>query len=411
MPDERFEGGTAPHRIEWAPEPSEGVAPTDPAWNAFSDNVVTSWDGEPDAGTEAQRGVGSPDARGFFNGPETHEFDFVYHMQQWFVDGSGNTLDPSYDAIQRSASNAIAATHTVVSREAHVNGGADGGGRRIYKVGKGGHPAAVEVPFELEDGLPIENTLSYQFEKFREYHIDQPSSGTLLVVTSTSANDTTQSVTIENEGGSTAETVTLSGTSLVSTSSSFGDIDAVELSAETEGDVEVAINTGTSSSPAKGAVLMTIDGQNSYEQSEGDLGVPALGAGSHAGSIGSSYVVFNDDTISKNFGAGIVELTSGSFSVDQGIDDNARDGTPTKNIHATDRTIALTLSVAGEKVTVDNAMEHLRGDEGNVVWTADEGSITFQTARPMSPGTVADETSQAKQIVDVEYECTGISVS
>lgn len=413
MSAERYEGGTAPHRFEWVAETERGVTPSDPAWNPLSGNIETAWDGEPDAGTEGRRGIGSPDPVGFFNGSETHEFDFVYDLNQWFVDANGNTLDPSNDAIQRASDNAIAATHTVVSREAHHTGGADGGGRRIYKVGKGGHPGSVEVPFELEDGLPIAVTMSYQFEKYREYSISQPSADTLLVVESTSANDDTQTLTIEDEGAATSEAVALNGTTLVSTSATFADIDAAALDAETEGDVIVSVNSGTATSPAKGTELLTISGQNSYEQGEGDLGVPTLGAGSHAAALDpdADAIVFNDDTISKQSGEGIVELTSGSFSADQGLDTNARSETPRLNIHATDRTITITLSLAGEKVTVDTVKEHLQGVESDIVWTADEGSVTFNTGRIMSPGTVADETSTAKQIQDVEFEAMGVTIT
>lgn len=410
---ERYQGGTAPRRIEWIAETEEGVTPADPAWNPMSGNVETSFDGEPDAGTEARRGLGTVDPVGFFNGPETHEFDFVYDLNQWFVDGAGATVDPSNDAIQPAADNSLAATHTVVEREWHADGGADGGGRRLYVVGKGGHPASVEVPLEVEDGLPVAVTLSYQFEKVRLYDVSQPAAETELVVESTDADDTAQDVTIEDEGAGKTDTVTLTGTSIQSTSATFTNIDAIELSAETEGDVIVSINDGTSTSPVKGTELATIAGQNSYEQGEGDLGIPTLGAGSHAAALDpkADAIVFNDDTLTKQSGHGFTEITSSSFTVDLGIESNARDGTPRQNIHMVSRTTTLSASLAGEKVSYDLSSEHLQGVESDAIWTADEGTVTFQTGRIMSSGSIESAAENAKKIQDAEIECLGIGIT
>src|SRR6056297_706976 len=159
---ERYQAGVTPTRTEWIQETTEGEINSDPEWNIYSDNMTSLWDWEPDANTQTQRGVGEINPQGFFNGSETHDATFEYDLQQWYVDGSDNTVDAGGDFLTPSADNDVRATHSVVSRSEHNSGGSDDAGRRIYTVGKGGYPSSITVPFQTEDGSPISQTVEYQ---------------------------------------------------------------------------------------------------------------------------------------------------------------------------------------------------------------------------------------------------------
>jgi len=404
---EPYQAGVRPTRTEWVVESTEGTTPDDPEWLLFSDNMTNLWSWEPDANTQRQDAVGEITAQGFFNGTETHEAEFEYDLQQWYIDGSSNRQDAGYDFLEPDSDNSLRATHSVVSREEHASGGTAGGGRRIYTVGKGGHPDTLTTPFENEDGSPISQTAAYQFEKIRQYSVSQPSSSTTVWVQSTSSNDTSQSVEIENEGAGTTESVSLNGTTAVESVSSFGDIDVVELSAETEGDVEVydADPSGSAN------LLVTIKGQNAYPAGEGDLGIPALGSGSHASALGSSYIRFLGDSLSIPNIDGELEIISGEMTVETGLEDNPKTGTASRNIHAAQWTYTITATLAGEKVSVEQTTNYLTENTGTITWTADEGSIDFESAFIQSPGEVSKEAGNGKAQFDNEFEAETISVS
>lgn len=401
MADERYEGGTAPLRTEFVRESTVGEAPADPEFEPFSDNIPTHWGWEPDNNMSALRGAGDIDPVGFFAGPETHEASFTYHLQRWFVDGSGNAQDAAADAMLRADDNSYNNTHTVTTREVHTRGGSDGAGRRIYVVGKGGYPASVTVPFVTEDGEPVAITLSYQFEKVRVYDISQPSSSTTLDVQNTGTSSV--DVTIEDEGAATTETTTVSGGSTDTTTETFADIDAIDLSAAIDGDIVVSDGSGTT--------FATINGADSYDVAEGDQGIPALGSGSHAGTVGSSYVIFNDDTLDFDGTAIAPELVSGELSVDNGLEASSRDQTQRMAMAMGDRTVTVDASVFGPNVSKNQIQGYLQTDSNKIVWTADEGTVEVPTATRMSGGTVEKEAGTPIGVKDVEFQGTGVSLS
>lgn len=395
------QAGIRPARIEWIQETTEGVTPSDPSWNIFSDNVISAWDWEPDANTTRLDGTGSDVAEGFFNGAETHEASFSYSLQQWYVDGSDNTVDAGGDFLRSAEDNSLNATHTVVSRSIQSSGGADGAGRRIYTVGKGGHPDSLTAPFETEDGSPIEQELTYQFEKVRQYEISQPSSSTTLDVTNNGTAEVT--VTIENEGATTSEDLTVPAGATETTLETYGDIDAIELDTDVDGDVVVTDGTGTT--------LATIKGSQAYPADEGDLGVPALGSGSHASALGSSYIRFIDDTLSIPNIDSDSEIISGEMSVDTGLEDNTKTGSARRNIHKTNFTFEVTATLAGPKISVDQTLNYLTESTGTITWTADEGSIDFNDAFIQSPGSYTKESDNGKLQMDNTFEAETITLS
>jgi len=396
-----FQKGNIPTRTEWIQEDTEGSVPENPEWNLYSDNMTSLWDWEPDANTQTQRGVGEVNPQGFFNGAETHDSSFEYDLQQWYVDGSDNTVDAGGDFLRPGADNGVRKTHAVVSRGDYSTGGTDDAGRRVYTVGKGGHPGSITVPFETEDGGPISQSLEYQFEKIRQYVIDQPASDTTLDITNNGS--TSVDVTVESEDGATQETNTVAAGATVTTTATFADIDAVELSTDVDGSVVVTDGAGTT--------FITIDGTDAYPAGEGDLGVPALGSGSHASAIGTDYVRFLDDTLSVPNAPSDYEIVSGELTVDTGLADNTKTGSASRNIHAEAFEYTFTASLAGPKISIQQTQEYLQEQVGTITWTAQEGSIAGNNAFLQSPGSYTKEVENGKEIYDNEWMAESLTVS
>jgi hypothetical protein len=397
-----YQRGTSPYRLEGIVETTVGQTPSDPSWDLFSDNVVSAFDWEPDANTNRQDSVGEITAQGFFNGAETHEASFEYHLQNWYTDGSGNRNEAGYDFLEPASDNDVRATHSVVGRSDVSSGGTDGAGRRIYTVAKGGHPSSMTVPFETEDGTPINQSLEYQFEKIRQYDISQPSSSTTLDITNNGSSSV--DVSIENEGASTEETNTVGSGATVTTTDSFGDIDAVELSTDVDGSVDVTDGSGTT--------FVSINGSDSYPTGEGDLGVPTLGSGSHASAIGSSYIRFIDDDLTVPNVGSDYEVISGEMSVDTGLNAEPRAGDGLYNIHAEEWSYTVTASLAGPKMSIDQTQNYLTESTGTLTWDESSGeSIDFNNSFIQSPGTYTKEANQGKMIFDNEWTAETITVS
>jgi hypothetical protein len=394
------EAGVRPQRIEYVRETTRGETPADPAWNLYSDHVVNWWDWEPDANREAVQPAGDVDPDFTEPGSETHEATISYWLNTWFVDGSGNAQDAAADAMLVSDDNSVNNTHSVVSRMDVASGGADSAGYRVYHVGKGGVPTEVTVPFEVDDGSPVQPELSYQFEKFRTYRIDQPSSSTTVDVTNNGTSSV--DVTIEDEGAATTDTVTVSGGATVTSTESFGDIDAIELSTDVDGTVVVTDGSGTT--------FATIYGNDEYT-GEGDLGVPTLGGGSHDSAFNSGFVIFNDDTYDFDGTEIADEIVSGELNVSLEVEDNEIVGSTRRNIHITGRRAMWTATIAGEAESVDQTYEYLVGNSTTVKWTADEGSITGNNAEWMSPGSSGFEAGSGKNTRDIELQSQGVTIS
>jgi len=394
------ESGNRPQRIEFVREDSRGVTPSDPDWNTYSDHIINWWDWEPDANKNDEQPAGAMDPDFTQPGSETHEATISYWLQQWLVDGSGNAQDAAADAMLLSDDNDFNNTHSVVSRMEVASGGADDAGYRVYHVGKGGAPTEVTLPFEVDEGTPVAPELSYQFEKFRTYRIDQPSSSTTLEVTNNGS--TSVDVTIEDEGASTTETISVSSGSTATTTGEFGDIDAVELSTDVDGTVEVGDGSGTT--------FVTIHGSDEYT-TEGDLGVPALGAGSHASQIGSDYVVFNDDSYGFSTDDIAAEIISGELVVSLEVEDNGVVGTSRRNIYPTGRRATWAATVAGASESVDHVVDYLTGASFDIEWTADEGTVTGPSAEHFSAGTSDFETGSGKHERELEFQSKGVQIS
>jgi hypothetical protein len=280
--------------------------------------------------------------------------------------------------------------------------GADGAGYRVFHVGKGGVPTEVTIPFEVDDGSPVQPELSYQFEKFRVYRIDQPSASTTLDVEN--KGTTSVDVTIEDEGAATTTTITVAGGATETTTETFGDIDAVELSTDTDGDVVVSDGSGTT--------FVTIQGSDSYT-TEGDLGVPALGSGSHAtATTDPDYIIFNDDQYDYDGTPIADEIISGELNVSLEVEDNEKVATARRNIHITGRRTTWTATVASESGSADFTVDYLTNVVfNNIAWTADEGSVKGPNAELFSPGTSDFEPSNGKHERSLEWQSEGVTIN
>lgn len=389
------EGGIRPTRVEYVQESTRGTTPSNPSWLKFSGNVRSWFDGAPDANKTEQRGAGNVDPNDYFTGAETHEFSFVYDLQNWISSDAAN------DGIQRDSDNRLKNTHSVVAREEHASGGAANGGRRLFTVGKGGRIAEVVLPFETEEGQPIQTELTYQFEKVRTYDVSQPSSSTTVTVGSSNSNDS-GTVTIESEGGSTSEDVSITADGSSTSSCSFADLDAIELDSEQPGDIVVTNGSGST--------LVTLNGQNSYDTGEGDLGIPALGTGSHS-SISGSFEVFNDDTLDYS-GTAIADVVhSAEARIQNDLQDPTRKETPKRVIDAANRTVEVDVTLSGPDETDQQTVDYLTDTENTIKWTGDGGNLQFDNAHIWDTANIGKETGEARLPLDVTFRSKGITVN
>jgi hypothetical protein len=416
------EGGLLNHRVEFVRENQIGVTPTDPAWELFSDVMINIWNWQPDASVEPQRGIGHVDPQDFFSGPEEHEVSFQYHMQKWFVDENGEPNDALYDFFFRDDNGNFNATHTVVGRETHTSGGTAGAGFRTFTVGTGGYPSEAEAEADASESMPLPPEITYQFERVRSYVVNQPAAATTLTVASTDAADTTQSVTIEDEGAATSETVTLNGTTAVATTAEYGDIDAISLDTDAVGDVVVSVNGGDGTTPTEGTTLAEIPGRDTNSpagatQLDGGLGVPALGAGSHPGQVQPrgqrTWQHFRGDRIERVANAPIgPRINSATLSVDNNVDSNERQKSTAMALDRGVRDATLEASIAGPKAASQAIMDHLQTVGGDVEWEFSSGNVLrFPAAVVTEPGELAPESSQVALYVDCTYQGVGIEAT
>lgn len=414
------EGGLLDHRCHVAREDSQnrGQPPAAGQWRLFSDNMVSIFNWEPDGNVEGKRGVGSADVEQFYPGPEDHEASFTYHLQRWFVDAGGNPLDPAYDGLFRDEDNRLPNTHTVVDRELHHTGGSMGAGTKIFTVGLGGKIDTVSGEGEADESLPMEFELEYVFEKVRSYVVHRLDAAARIFVRSTDAADTTQTVTIESEGGAQSETVSLNGTADVLTTTAFTDIDAVWVNSETAGDVEVytsdGVETTTTTSPAPDNVVTVIDGRTSHNNIEGDQGIPVLGAGSREAEIQAEESRFYEHYLASRLSRGPTttfhgvefgpRISSTSFEVDNNIDTEALAQTRRQALDEGVRDVEIEASLAGPYTSHQTIMEHLRTDGADIIWEFLGGDLRFPQATITSPGERAPESEEVMTWIDVTFE-------
>lgn len=397
------ESGTLPGRYEWVIEPNGPMSvPTDPEWNRFSD-VIRSFSAESGVSYARQDAIGTADAVDHNRGTEEPSADIGYDLQRFPVDGSGNPVDPSAYGILRDDYNQLLDSLLMVERT-EIPGGNDDAGIRVYSVVRGAEVNSVEPTLDPSSEQPILMELGFQPRKVRSYAIHQPSAETTLEIVSDDADDT-MDITIENEEAGTTETITLNGTTAVTTTSLFSDIDAIWLSEEPTGDVTITDGSGTTICELAGGLTYSDDDQ----PVDGDRGVPALGAGSHAGPIGTTFEHFVGDRVERPVGTAVrPRLNSGSWTVDNDLSTDSLHSTRAPTVDTSDRTVTVDADVAGPTVSHDSMMESLQKSQNDIEHELSGGIVRFKNTVVQSPGSREREASgQATAAISETFEASG----
>jgi hypothetical protein len=410
------ESGLRKHRTEFVREPEFGATPDDPDFQLYSTTTTqVSW--ASDSINEPRRGLGDADPKSFEKGPESHELTVAYDLCKWFTDGNGNPNDAAYDGLVRDADSLLPNSHTVVDREdkggivaeATVSGNASYG-TRLYTVVRGALLDEVAVIGDPSDSQPVTVEATYVAQYARSFQIDQPDSGTLLVVASDDGGDTGQTLTIEDEGADTTEQIALDGTNAVSTSQQFSDIDALELSGETAGDVTVSINAGSESSPTVGDDLAVLRGAASYNDVGGDIGVPALGAGSHEDpSSVPAPETFIGDTIARGGSPVPYEVATMTVTVANNVEQTERAADYGMHLAPGPKETTAEASVFGDAATHGLLVDHLTNTARDIEWTLRGGTLQLTGAVLNEPGERAAEEGQAVMTTDNTFMADGTS--
>jgi hypothetical protein len=389
-------GGIRPSRVEYAPEPDQGVAPTDPAWQLVSPRIETLNPSMPIEYSE-DSGLGDVDFR---RTPllESPELEIEYALHEWLLDGNDDPQNMAAYGMKRVA-NILPSSLTFVARttygvvdndtttpkasagstvEARYNtnpSSATSKASRVYSVMKGLDIDQGTLTSERGESTWMAE-LTCPAEHGRPYQIDQPNAATLLALRSTDAGDTGKQVTIEDEGAATSETISLDGsdaTTLVSASSQFADIDAIQVE-DSNGDVIdgegrdyvgniiVAVNTGDATSPAEGEWLAVMWGSDEYGNTYGDPGVPLLGGGSHASyTQPTNSLPFyhpNNMSVERPVGSSFEDVggvSSVEISFGNNVERTPTGGREQTNLHGMFAPES-TITVSGE--TIQQAMQH-----------------------------------------------------
>lgn len=298
------ESGLQDIRLEWVEETTPGVTPTDPAWNKFTaSDLVTDFTLTSDPQYEQRTVLGDIDPAANDRGAESASATVSYHMGQFPVDAGGTVQDPiAYPIVADPG--ADYPSHTVVARREVTEGGPDGTeGFREYGVVRGARPVSATIDGDAGSPVPLPQELSYEAEKSRVFIIWQPAEETPLVVQSSDPSDTNE-VVIESEGAQVTETVTLPGggqsPNNVATTSGFPDIDAIEVQGSHTGTIRV----GTSDGASPPAIATELTPRRIFGSQrdgvESEVGVPALGDGSHASDISEQGPQFIATTTTLN---------------------------------------------------------------------------------------------------------------
>ena len=398
-------------RAEWVPSDLSGGVPrppTDPEWNRFGDyiNAYPGWSG--DAGVEGGTPAGSGDTTHHFRGVEEHDITVSWWMQRFFLDSNGDPNDPIGELLTLDYQKAHP-VHELLFRREVEEGGAKGAGFREYVYASGAKPLSGNAPGDPSTSEPIIAEAGYGVEKTSQYIIHQPADGVTPKVKSTSANDTSQTVTIESEGGSTTDTFTLNGTTLVSgdTGASFSDIDAIWVDGSHEGDITVEDGNGNDllEDPIVGT---DTDGV------EADRGIPLLGAGSHASEIGTHPEAYQFLGTSSTYDGGALAESSPRdrvHALDLSIEvEDSREpmqGTRRQAIDRGTRTATAPSDVAGPYESQKQNVRYFQSTEGDLIFQFPDGTVTLKNAQLTDTDDVDREGGDANTIYGVTFEAHG----
>jgi hypothetical protein len=396
-----FEAGIGALRANFIRETTAGTTPTNPAWLRFSDELDSAGDWSPNTNLAARTAIGTPDIVGFSIGAEDHEVSVAYKLQRWPAAAG----DASYDGLVRDSNGFLPSTHSILFRQVLSNEGTQSGGDlHIYTYGTGAKFNTVRLSGDSGDSEPVLVEGTYVCEKVRSYAVSQPNASTTMTVVSSSASDTTQDVTVENLTGATSETISLTGTTPAAGVTSFSDIGAVRLSAETVGDVTVTFTTG-------GETCVVILGSASHQNIEGDLGLPLLGSGSYESALGTGLEHILGDTITKGGSAIDVNVMTMAIEVANNVQADAVTRQKTKVLNEGMRDVTASVTVFSARGSHDATIEHLKATAGDIVWTMDGGTITLSSAVLTAPGSRTYDKGAATMQRDNTFTGQGLTIA
>jgi hypothetical protein len=198
--------------------------------------------------------------------------------------------------------------------------------------------------------------------------VHQPAGDNPLVVKSDDGSDT-NSVTIESEGGTQAETVDLPGGGTPNTTvtpTSFGDVDAVFVEGQHKGDITIGIDDGTGSigtellqNPLTG---VNVDGVSSVE------GIPALGEGSRADPITGDGTLFLETTasfVNEELGERLHTL---DLDVSLDTSREALASSRRQTIDVGQRSVEFEADLGGRFESAKKIKDHFRDLEGDLIY-------------------------------------------
>jgi len=396
-----FESGIGALRANFIRETTAGTTPTNPDWLRYSDELDSVGNWVPNTNIAARTAIGTPDITGFSIGAEDHELSVSYKLQRW-PSASG---DASYDGLIRDANGYLPSTHSFLSRQIlSGEGNQSGGDLHIYTYGTGGKIDTASVSGDPGDSEPVAVELGYRFEKIRSYAVSQPTAGTTMTVVSASASDTTQDVTVEDLTAATSETISLNGTTPVAGATSFSDIGAIRLSAETVGDVTVTFTTG-------GETCVVILGSDSQQGIEGDYGLPLLGSGSYESALGTALEHILGDTINKGGSPLDVNVMTLSFEVQNNIESDAVTRGKLKVQNEGQRNCSASATVFSARGSHDSTIDHLKATQANITWQMAGGTLQLDSAVLTEPGPRTYEKGTATMQRDNTFTGTGITIT
>ncbi|WP_455448310.1 hypothetical protein [Natrinema thermotolerans] len=357
---------------------------------------------DPGPSLARQDSLGTPDAVDHNRGPEEPEATVGYDLQRFPVDVDDNPVDASAYGILRDQYNDLIGTILAVGRREY-GGGNDGAGVREYSVVRGSGVDSVSPTLDPSAENPILMELGLTARKNRSYLIHQPSAATTLEIVSTEAADTME-ITIEDEGASTTETIALDGTTAVTTTSEFADIDAIWLADNPDGNVTISDGSGTTLCELTGGLEYSGDDQ----PVDGDRGVPPTGAGSHAGEIGTNFEHFVGDRFERPAGEAVrARINSASWTIENNINTQALHSTRAPAIDAGNRGVSVDADAAGPYISHKSMMEALQKVQQHIEHELSGGIFRFKNAVPTDSASRTVEAEQAVASISETFSCSG----
>ena len=297
-------GGFRPTTFKFAEEATQGVIPTDPAYQIIAETLVSvEYEGVGPEQVE-RPGIGDSVAN-LRAGMAEPSVSVTYELSRWIYDASGNPDDLAGYITNRVAgrpSSSVMGRHEIVLGDNDAGVGIQPEATMQALEGDSGTTATskesrriavikgVEVEEATLTGDPTEAVwtveASLAAEDVRLYQFDQPATGQMMNVASTDSGDTGLHVTLEADDGTT-ETLQLDATDATTAAVGATSFDSLANIAVFEddggspgarsqnhsGDIHV---TGASSSE----LYASIHGIDRYETSEGASGTPLVGSGS-----------------------------------------------------------------------------------------------------------------------------------